>query len=179
LNDNIQETRFGLKYFEQFTCVLNALDNVDARRHVNRLCLATNKTLIEAGTTGFDGQSFVIAKGQTACYECQPKPTQKVYPICTIRSTPDKPVHCVVWAKELFKLLFGNSTESLLDEPVDGPDESTYMPHVLAFPAAKGEAAAPGALAAYCRAVLGSLFHAGIIYGGGDKSEGIDIEGSE
>jgi ubiquitin-like 1-activating enzyme E1 B len=168
-NDNIQEPRFGLKYFEQFTCVLNALDNVDARRHVNRLCLATNKTLIEAGTTGFDGQSFVIAKGQTACYECQPKPTQKVYPICTIRSTPDKPVHCVVWAKELFKLLFGNPTESLLDEPVDGPDESTYMPHVLAFPAAKGEAAAPGALAAYCRAVLGSLFHAGIFYGGEDR----------
>ena len=29
------------------------------------------------------------------------------YPICTIRSTPDKPVHCIVWAKELFKLLFG------------------------------------------------------------------------
>jgi hypothetical protein len=58
--------------------VMNALDNVDARRHVNRLCLAAGKVLVEAGTTGFDGQSFVIAKGQTACYECQPKPTQKV-----------------------------------------------------------------------------------------------------
>ena len=64
----------------------------------------------------------MISKGETACYECQPKPSQKVYPICTIRSTPDKPVHCVVWAKELFKLLFGNPAESLLDEPVEGPD---------------------------------------------------------
>lgn len=63
-------------------------------------------------------------QGLTACYECQPKPTQKVYPICTIRSTPDKPVHCVVWAKELFKLLFGATSDSLLDEPLDGPDQS-------------------------------------------------------
>ena len=24
----------------------------------------------------FDGQTFVISKGETACYECHPKPTQ-------------------------------------------------------------------------------------------------------
>lgn len=40
-----------------------------------------------------------IVKGVTTCYECFPKAAQKVYPICTIRSTPDKPVHCIVWAK--------------------------------------------------------------------------------
>lgn len=51
-----------------------------------------------------------------------------MYPICTIRSTPDKPVHCVVWAKELFKLMFGNPADSLLDEPVDdGPDQSVGL----------------------------------------------------
>jgi ubiquitin-like 1-activating enzyme E1 B len=32
--------------------VLNALDNIDARRHVNRMCLATGKAMIDAGTTG-------------------------------------------------------------------------------------------------------------------------------
>lgn len=70
---------------------------------------------------------FPFQQGLTACYECQPKPTQKVYPICTIRSTPDKPVHCVVWAKELFKLLFGTTSDSLLDEPLDGPDQSVSV----------------------------------------------------
>lgn len=34
----------------------------------------------------------------------------------TIRSTPDKPVHCVVWAKELVKLLFGDAKNSHLFE---------------------------------------------------------------
>jgi len=51
----------------------------------------------------------VHIKGTTECYECQPPPsTQKTYPICTLRNTPDKPIHCVVWAKELlFPRLFG------------------------------------------------------------------------
>lgn len=45
----------------------------------------------------------------TECFECAPKPTRnKTYPVCTIRNTPDKPIHCIVWAKELlFARLFG------------------------------------------------------------------------
>ena len=47
-------------------------------------------------------------KGRTECFECQPKPLPKSFPVCTVRSTPDKPIHCIVWAKEvLFPLLFG------------------------------------------------------------------------
>ncbi|CAN0432371.1 unnamed protein product, partial [Ascophyllum nodosum] len=87
--------------------VLNALDNVDARRHVNRLCLAKQKPLIESGTTGYLGQVSVISKDETECYECKPKQIPKVHPTCTIRSTPSKPVHCIVWAKQFFMLMFG------------------------------------------------------------------------
>ena len=61
---NIKKPEFGLEYFRQFTLVLNALDNVDARRHVNRLCLATDTPLIESGTTGYLGQVSVIQKGR-------------------------------------------------------------------------------------------------------------------
>lgn len=51
----------------------------------------------------------VHIKGATECYECHPPASgQKTYPICTLRNTPDKPIHCVVWAKELlFPRLFG------------------------------------------------------------------------
>ena len=126
LHANIKEARFDLKWFGGFDVVINALDNVDARRHVNRMCLACDTPLIEAGTTGFLGQVFVIRKGETACYECFPKAARVVYPICTIRSTPSEPVHCVVWAKELFKLVFGDAKESMLFEGADGPDRSTY-----------------------------------------------------
>ena len=40
----------------EFNVVLNGLDNVDARRHVNRLCLAAGVPLIESGSTGYLGQ---------------------------------------------------------------------------------------------------------------------------
>ncbi len=75
---NIKDAQFGVSYFESFNVVLNALDNVDARRHVNRLCLAANVPLIDSGTTGYLGQVMPIQKGKTQCYECQEKPTQKV-----------------------------------------------------------------------------------------------------
>jgi molybdopterin/thiamine biosynthesis adenylyltransferase len=125
-----------------FTMVLNALDNIDARRHVNKMCLATDKPMIDAGTTGYVGQATVVRKGQAACYECEEKAAQKVYPICTIRATPDKPVHCVVWAKEAYRLLFGQRDASMLFEAPDAPEPSLYMPVVnaapVAFPAAEG-----------------------------------------
>ena len=105
-------SKFNVLYIQKFNLVLNALDNIMARRRVNRLCLAANIPLVEAGTAGYLGQVTVIDKSsQTECYECQPKPTQKVYPICTIRSTPSQPVHCIVWAKELYKLCFGPKVE--------------------------------------------------------------------
>jgi ubiquitin-like 1-activating enzyme E1 B len=78
------------------------------------LCLAAEKPLLEAGSTGHLGQVTVIKKGETECFECQAKPTQKVYPYCTIRSTPEKPVHCLTWAKNLYDLCFGPEDESNL-----------------------------------------------------------------
>ena len=76
------------------------------------MCLAANVPLIESGTQGFDGQVQVIKKGQTECYDCNAKQTPKSFPVCTIRSTPSQPIHCIVWAKSyLFTELFGVSED--------------------------------------------------------------------
>jgi ubiquitin-like 1-activating enzyme E1 B len=152
---NVKDTKFGIPYVSKFNVVLNALDNIDARRHVNRLCLGANVPLIDSGTTGYLGQVMPIFKGRTACYECMPKPTQKVYPICTIRSTPDKPVHCIVWAKECFKLLFGNTSESMLYEDPESGEQSTYM-DLVAFPLELQKS--PKGLVAHGCAILTALY---------------------
>lgn len=59
-----------MDFFKQFSVVLNGLDNLDARRHVNRLCLASGVPLVESGTTGFLGQvqlsSSVLFDGDQA-----------------------------------------------------------------------------------------------------------------
>lgn len=99
----VYRSDFGLSFFKRFSMVLNALDNRAARNHVNRMCLAADIPLIESGTAGYEGQVELIKKGLSQCYECTPKAAQKTYPGCTIRNTPSEPIHCIVWAKHLFK----------------------------------------------------------------------------
>lgn len=52
----MKEPQFDKEYFERFSMVLSGLDNVEARRHVNRLCLSAGVPLIESGTEGYLGQ---------------------------------------------------------------------------------------------------------------------------
>ncbi|KAF2088735.1 ThiF family protein [Saccharata proteae CBS 121410] len=116
---NIKDPQFNVEWFKTFNIVFNALDNLDARRHVNKMCLAADVPLIESGTTGFNGQVQAIKKacgnmdkGRTECYDCNVKETPKSFPVCTIRSTPSQPIHCIVWAKSyLFTEIFGISED--------------------------------------------------------------------
>jgi len=122
---SIFDSQYNVEFFETFDLVFNALDNLAARRHVNRMCLAANVPLIESGTTGFNGQVQAIKKGVTECYDCNPKPVQKSFPICTIRSTPSQPIHCIVWAKSyLLPELFGTSEEESADVAVTEGDSA-------------------------------------------------------
>ena len=61
---NVIEGKFDLEFFKSFDLVVNGLDNVDARRHVNRLCLAAGVPLVESGTAGYLGQVSVHIKGE-------------------------------------------------------------------------------------------------------------------
>uniref|UniRef100_A0A672G8F2 SUMO-activating enzyme subunit 2 n=1 Tax=Salarias fasciatus TaxID=181472 RepID=A0A672G8F2_SALFA len=103
-----------------------------ARNHVNRMCLAADIPLIESGTAGYLGQVSVIKKGMTECYECQPKPTQKTFPGCTIRNTPSEPIHCIVWAKYLFNQLFGEEDADQEVSPDTADPEAAWNPEETA-----------------------------------------------
>ena len=59
---NIKDHQYNIDWFQSFGLVFNALDNLDARRHVNKMCLAAQVPLVESGTTGFNGQVQVIVK---------------------------------------------------------------------------------------------------------------------
>ncbi|KAI0693160.1 hypothetical protein BC835DRAFT_1508132 [Cytidiella melzeri] len=118
IHGNIKEAQFDVEWFKSFDLVLNALDNLDARRHVNKMCMAAGVPLVESGTAGYLGQVQPILKDRTECFDCVPKPTPKTFPVCTIRSTPSQPIHCIVWAKSyLIPQLFGE------DEDVGGEGE--------------------------------------------------------
>ncbi|KAL5521190.1 hypothetical protein ACEPAG_9113 [Sanghuangporus baumii] len=112
IHANIKEPQFDVAWFRGFDIVLNALDNLDARRHVNKLCLAAGVPLVESGTAGYFGQVQPILKDRFECFDCLPKPVAKTFPVCTIRSTPSQPIHCIVWAKSyLIPQLFGEDED--------------------------------------------------------------------
>ncbi|EKM77587.1 hypothetical protein AGABI1DRAFT_77081 [Agaricus bisporus var. burnettii JB137-S8] len=116
---NIKEPYYDVQWFKQFDIVLNALDNLDARRHVNKMCMAAEIPLVESGTAGYLGQVQPLLKDRSECFDCVPKPTPKTFPVCTIRSTPSQPIHCIVWSKSyLMGQLFGEDEDATgeLDE---------------------------------------------------------------
>ncbi|OAF69465.1 SUMO-activating enzyme subunit 2 [Intoshia linei] len=126
---SIFDSSFDVEYFKKFKIVISALDNIEARSHVNRLCLASNVYLIDAASQGYIGQTRIIIKGMTQCYECLPLPKKKNYPTCTIRNTPSEHIHCIIWAKHLFNLLFGEidiDSDVIMSEKSDS-DNSQKM----------------------------------------------------
>ncbi|OEH74261.1 hypothetical protein cyc_08243 [Cyclospora cayetanensis] len=118
MRGNIMSACFTISFVSSFDIVFAALDNLQARRHLNRLCLGAEKPLIEAGSTGYSGQVVPIVPHQTLCFDCEAKPNVKDrFPVCTLRQHPEKPEHCVAWAKMLYELLFGldNADNLLVD----------------------------------------------------------------
>ncbi|CAG9472446.1 SUMO-activating enzyme subunit 2, putative [Plasmodium vivax] len=100
----------------KYDYVVNALDNIKARKYVNKLCVMERKVLIEAGSTGYNGQVYPILANETKCYNCEEKPKNKTYAICTIRQTPSLPEHCVAWGRLIFETFFCKSdNETLMD----------------------------------------------------------------
>ncbi|KAH3684898.1 hypothetical protein WICPIJ_004122 [Wickerhamomyces pijperi] len=124
--NSIYETDvFPLTWFDSFDLIFNALDNAEARSYINKIGLFLNKTILETGTTGTKGYVQATIPGQSACYDCTFRETPKTFPVCTIRSTPSQPVHCVHWAKNfLFSSLFGEDDDSVEDNSLEGKDAS-------------------------------------------------------
>ncbi|PCH37086.1 hypothetical protein WOLCODRAFT_28912 [Wolfiporia cocos MD-104 SS10] len=172
IHGNIKEPQFDVTWFAGFDIVLNALDNLDARRHVNKMCMAANVPLVESGTAGYLGQVQPILKDRTECFDCVPKPTPKTFPVCTIRSTPSQPIHCIVWAKSyLMPQLFGEDEDSMgeLDEAEkqgeNAQEIATLRKEASAFKTVRTalrDAGAQGQASA-ARTVFEKVFHSDIV----------------
>ena len=62
LHGSIMKDEYNRDWFKQFNIVVNALDNRQARNHVNRMCLAADIPLVESGTAGYLGQVCCLSK---------------------------------------------------------------------------------------------------------------------
>jgi ubiquitin-activating enzyme E1 len=110
-----QETEhvFDETFWNQLDGVTNALDNVDARTYVDRRCVFFRKPLLESGTLGTKGNTQVILPFKTESYSSSQDPPEQSFPMCTLKSFPNKIEHTIAWARELFEGYFIKPAETV------------------------------------------------------------------
>jgi ubiquitin-like 1-activating enzyme E1 B len=50
--------------------VISALDNLKAREHLAKNATKYGKVMIDAGTSGYNGQSYSSVRFKTSCHNC-------------------------------------------------------------------------------------------------------------
>ncbi|KAI1265769.1 hypothetical protein F5Y18DRAFT_385828 [Xylariaceae sp. FL1019] len=110
---NETEHIFNETFWESLDGVTNALDNVEARTYVDRRCVYFRKPLLESGTLGTKGNTQVVLPHLTESYSSSQDPPEVSFPMCTLRSFPNKIEHTIAWARELFETSFVKSAETV------------------------------------------------------------------
>lgn len=97
---------FDFKFWKKMDIVINALDNVKARRYVDSKCVLLDTPLFESGTLGTKGNVQAIIPYKTATYsEIEDSPEEGI-PMCTVRNFPNNLNHCIEWSLGMFDTLF-------------------------------------------------------------------------
>jgi len=89
------------------TAVLMAVDNLEARKYMDSICLDLCIPMFDSGTEGMKGSTQSIIPYITETYSNSKDPeNEKSYPICTIKSFPYNNVHTIYWALDQFETIF-------------------------------------------------------------------------
>lgn len=98
---------FDRKFYKSKTCILNALDNVEARKYVDTKCVNYKVPLLESGTMGGRCSTQPIIPHLTQSYNSVINDANKnSIPICTIKSFPYRIEHTIQYAREQFEYYF-------------------------------------------------------------------------
>jgi ubiquitin-activating enzyme E1 len=100
------ETTFNDAFWEGLDCVVNALDNIQARLYVDSRCVWYNKPLLESGTLGTKANVQVVLPNTTQSYGDSQDPPEESIPLCTLKNFPHQIEHTIEWARDVFHGLF-------------------------------------------------------------------------
>jgi molybdopterin/thiamine biosynthesis adenylyltransferase len=98
--DDVTET-----LFKDVDIVINALDNVEARRYVDSVCFNKKIPLFESGTQGLKCNTQPVIPYLTETYSNSvDKSDEDSIPVCTIKNFPNHINHTIHWARDYFEL---------------------------------------------------------------------------
>lgn len=115
------EHLFNEEFWNDLDGVTNALDNVDARTYVDRRCVFFRKPLLDSGTLGTKGNTQVVLPNITESYSSSQDPPEQSFPMCTLRSFPNRIEHTIAWAKDLFHTFFAGPAE-IVNQYISDPN---------------------------------------------------------
>lgn len=102
-----EATTYTDSFIRHNDIIVNALDNVEARKYMDGRCVTNQKPLMESGTMATKGHVQVIVPSLTESYASQSDPEEGGdIPYCTLKSFPSNIEHCIEWAREKFESVF-------------------------------------------------------------------------
>ena len=125
---------FNDTFWNSLDIVINALDNIEARKFVDSQCVWYKKPLFESGTLGMKGNTQIILPDYTQTYSDSRDPPSEDVPVCTIKHYPYQQSHCIQWAREMFESLFGKdglNDKMDVDDDDDDDDEEEENEDIL------------------------------------------------
>ncbi|CAJ1384081.1 unnamed protein product [Effrenium voratum] len=117
------EDTFDDAFWEGLDCVVNALDNIQARLYVDSRCVWFSKPLLESGTLGTKANVQVVLPKLTQSYGDSQDPPEESIPLCTVKHFPNAIEHTIEWSREAFETMF-------VEAPREG---NTFMNDTAAY----------------------------------------------
>ena len=119
-------------FFKDIACVMTALDNIEARLFVDRLCCNYQVPFIDSGTLGTKGNVQCVIPFLTELYSSSSDPPEETIPVCTLKSFPYLIEHCIQWARDLFEGLFTQIPKNFMKYKLT-PTETTELTNDVLF----------------------------------------------
>ncbi|CAD7936676.1 unnamed protein product [Amoebophrya sp. A25] len=142
------EDTFNDDFWNRQDCIVNALDNVQARLYVDSKCVWYEKPLLESGTLGTKGNVQVVLPFLTQSYGDSQDPPEESIPLCTMKHFPHAIEHTIEWARDAFQKCFVDAAQEV----------NTYLENPEAFLKKLRQEASASAQVAKLRAVKRMLF---------------------
>ena len=112
---------FNKEFWEFQDFIFSAVDNIDARKYIDKRCYKYNKIFLNCGTKGVRANDNVFIPHKTKMFnQIFIGKNTITYEPCTLKSFPYKIEHCIEWGKSIFSDLFISRIRQLktfLEEP--------------------------------------------------------------
>jgi len=104
---------FNDKFWNKQDYIINAVDNIKARKYIDNMATWYEKPLIDSGTLGTKAHSQVIFPHVTNCYnDVQDAPDDGI-PMCTLHNFPSMIEHCIEYGRDSFNGFFTDRISDL------------------------------------------------------------------